>query len=359
MLRKASRTDLESAIIDFVGLHTQDEVSGIVKRKDYHYKSVFERWIQAQQYKNKNTEERNKREFRRFFERLEIGRELAQTDIRLITASHIEQLMTVAIQTYDLSVRKALEDYRMFFESVYRQAVADVLIKPDKNPCLFVLQNRFLQFGRKESEIENDERIIDSDTMDLLDKAAQKDHEKKEDYMPPYAYELAALTGMRSGELGGLMWRNIDFENGVIHVVQSQKFDESTRTYYIDDTKNRKKRAFPITKDIRDVLTRIQKVQEKYGKTGDYVFSTKHGSSTNRQISDYLQNKRLQYKISQPVSIHAERRTLNSRMAAQGVSTAMRASLLGHTPRVNQRNYTYDMMSMAEKLEVVAKAGKR
>lgn len=77
------------------------------------------------------------------------------------------------------------------------------------------------------------------------------------------------------------------------------------------------------------------------------------------QIRNYLQNKRQQYKIVQPVSIHAARRTLNSRMAAQGVPTFTRASLLGHIPYVNENNYTYDMISMDQKRKMVANAGKR
>ena len=147
--------------------------------------------------------------------------------------------------------------------------------------------------------------------------------------------------------------------NGIINIVQSQKFNEETRQYYIADTKNGKKRAIPITDDIRNVLDRIQVVQKKYGKTGDYVFSNGKGFYTNRQLSDYFRNKRQRYKITQPVSIHAERRTLNSNMAAQGVSVDVRSMLLGHMPIVNERNYTYDMIPIEQKKELFAKAGKR
>ena len=119
------------------------------------------------------------------------------------------------------------------------------------------------------------------------------------------------------------------------------------------------KRKLPITDDIREVLNRIQRVQKKYGSTGDYVFSNGKGFSTNRQLSDYLQNKKQQYKITQPISIHAQRRTLNSNMAAQGVSASVRATILGHIPRTNQNNYTYDLIPMDQKREMIANAGKR
>ena len=359
MLKRAKKEDLEKYLIEFVGEQGLDAEFKRRNRKNYSYKKCFDNWLNAQQYKVKSTESRNQREYKRFFEKIEEGKEFAEKDIRTITASQIEQMMTLAIQTHNLTARKAVEDYNMFFEIVFQQAIADGLIKPDANPCLFVIKNRFLQYGRAELDVGADERIIDPETMAALYKLVQKDHERKEDYMPPYAFELAALTGMRCGELGGLMWKNIDFEKRIIHIVQSQKFDEVTRTYYISDTKNRKKRWLPITDDIMDVLVRIQTVQEKYGKTEDYVFSNAKGFSSNRQIGDYLQNKKVQLKTDKPLSIHAERRTLNSKMAAQGVSETVRAALLGHTPRINRTNYTYDMMLMDEKKAVLESAGKR
>lgn len=33
-----------------------------------------------------------------------------------------------------------------------------------------------------------------------------------------YVYELALSTGMRSGELRGLEWSDVDFQNRIIHV---------------------------------------------------------------------------------------------------------------------------------------------
>ena len=357
-IRKGSKETLEKAIIEFVGENLKPkEKKGTHLRLNY--KDAFERWIRAQQYRNKNTEGRNRREYRRFFEKFELGREIAKMDIRAITSFQIEQFMSQAIQEYDLTARKALENYRMFFEFVYRQAVVDRVVKPDENPCTYIIENRFLQFGRSESDRKEESRTIDPDTMSILDKAIRKDHERKEDYMPPYACELAFLTGMRVGELSGLTWDHIDIDKGAIYIVQSMKYDLATKEYYISSTKNKKKRVFPITDDIRELLERIMSIQDKYGKTENYVFSTAKKASTNKQLSDYLMNKRKQYGITIPVSIHAARRTLNSNMAAQGVSVDLRASLLGHIPRVNETNYTYDLVSLEEKTKVVAKAGKR
>ena len=161
------------------------------------------------------------------------------------------------------------------------------------------------------------------------------------------------------GELAGLEWTNIDFNQGVINVVQSQKFNERSKSYYISGTKNGKNRTIPITDDLQNVFDRIKSVQSKYGKTGEFVFSTETGAANKRQISDYMYNKKIQYGISQPVSIHAERRTLNSTMEAEGIPAAVRSAILSHSERVNVHNYTYDATDIEYKREVLARAGKQ
>ena len=57
-------------------------------------------------------------------------------------------------------------------------------------------------------------------------------------------------------------------------------------------------------------------------------------------------------------SIHAIRRTLNSNMRCAGVSATAASSLLGHTVRVNEYNYTYDTIDMSTKKMYIEKAGK-
>ena len=57
-------------------------------------------------------------------------------------------------------------------------------------------------------------------------------------------------------------------------------------------------------------------------------------------------------------SIHAIRRTLNSNMKCAGVSGTVAVSLLGHTEKVNEENYTYDVSSMEEKSKFMECAGR-
>ena len=58
-------------------------------------------------------------------------------------------------------------------------------------------------------------------------------------------YATAIYTGMRLGELAGLAWERVDFDQQLIHVVRS--YDEIT-------TKGSKLRYIPIMKSLRGVL---------------------------------------------------------------------------------------------------------
>lgn len=49
---------------------------------------------------------------------------------------------------------------------------------------------------------------------------------------------------------------------------------------------------------------------------------------------------------------------MNSNMKYAGVSGTVAASLLGHTEKVNEENYTYDVSSMEEKSKFMECAGR-
>ena len=353
-IRKAKRETLEEAICAFVGNNMADLLED--QRKDYRYKTAFDNWIKSRQYQNKNSELRNKRAYKRFFENYEPGRKMAQRDIRHISATEIEEFMSGIAREFKIKPDRVRKTYGMFFKSLYEQAIRDKLITPQDNPCIFVFPKRFVQIAEAAEDESPEDRVIDEKTQELIIKTIKEDHEKRKSYMNPFVCELSILTGMRIGELVGLTWKNVDLENGVFYIVQSLKYDEATNTYYISTTKNKKKRQFPITDEIRELFERIQAVQKEYGKTEDFVFSNGKKRCTTFNVQQYLLNLKRRKNIDAKITIHAERRTLNSVMAANGVPPHTRAMLFGHLPAVNQKNYTYDMIPLDEKREIVSQA---
>lgn len=147
------------------------------------------------------------------------------------------------------------------------------------------------------------------------------------------------------------------FKDRYILIDRSEKYDREKKEHFIDTTKNAKPRFIPISDEIDQLLRQIKKIEANYGYLCDYVFANEHGRIHSRVISDCIRNKCIQVGI--PVkSIHALRRTLNSKMRCEGVSSVVASSILGHTEKVNNSNYTYDISNDQYKMDIISSINK-
>ena len=80
------------------------------------------------------------------------------------------------------------------------------------------------------------------------------------------------FTGMREGEIIGLTWDYVDFDNEIIHVVRQLKRKQGTNNrYFFDTLKNGKTRDIVPAPFVFDVLRKVKKEQAenqlKYGSS--------------------------------------------------------------------------------------------
>jgi integrase len=68
---------------------------------------------------------------------------------------------------------------------------------------------------------------------------------------------VAVHTGMRKGEILGLEWRDIDFDQGIIHV------ERSFHRGRIDTTKGNSRRDIPLAAEVRQALEALPRLNEK------------------------------------------------------------------------------------------------
>jgi integrase len=95
-------------------------------------------------------------------------------------------------------------------------------------------------------------------------------------------YRVAAFTGLRTGELFALRWRDVDFVGGLVHV--RHNWDHKFRVEKVP--KGKRVRSVPLMADAMDALA-ILKGRENFTADGDLVFCSEVGEHL-----DYYSHRR-------------------------------------------------------------------
>lgn len=179
------------------------------------------------------------------------------------------------------------------------------------NPVEFLEQKDFTRHCDEIEKPDKDKFYTDKELAVIL-KGLHGYYRENPLYMPPYAIELAIYTGMRVSELSTLKWSDVD------DICISIK----------------KSRAYPIDKQITDLLARIRRVQEEHGILCEWIFTDGTGSYPHaRNITDCMTRLCREQKISSG-GITKLRKTTSSDLQTKGTPKSMVASMLGHTTEV-------------------------
>lgn len=157
-------------------------------------------------------------------------------------------------------------------------------------------------------------------------------------------------TGMRSAELCALKWKDISERSIRIHSqIVSEVTEKGHREYrYEPSTKNEKGvskggRVFPNTDAMKEILSITKALQEKNNIKSEYVFCNSNGDFSNgdayRKALEAVCDK-LHLRVK---NNHAIRMYFNSYVLLEkcGFTVEKRAKLLGHSPEVNMKYYTF------------------
>lgn len=341
LIKKKEQRDIEKVVIEYW------ETKSISLFSDR-----FLVWIDRQKKcgRTDNTIDKYESDYKRFFH----GDKIENMPIQEITEEDLSEFIKRVLTQKEIPYR-ALKGMFGYLNGVFDKAIIDKLIT--ENPCKYVDLPIFKQYCTERKPKTAKERTVSNEQKKVLINKIHLNNEKA-DNIARYAVELSVYTGMRVGELSGLKWEDVDFENKILTIIHSEKYNRKTSEYYISTTKNDKIRTFPITDEIKDVLERVKKCELINGWLSEFVFSDSNGRVHTRRISCCARNMTMTKEFDHTKSIHALRRTLNSNLRCNGVSSTVAASLLGHTKEVNENNYTYDITSIADKAEIVELAGK-
>ena len=140
---------------------------------------------------------------------------------------------------------------------------------------------------------------------------------------------ISFYTGARRGEVLALRWKDIDFENNIIHINQN-KVPKSGGAI-ITTTKNKNVRQFVAP----DVL--MNKIKEYYNKQNEEeLLFNMYPTTYTRQWTEFVKENNLK-----PITLHSLRHTNGSILASKGIDIVTIAHRLGHLPATASSYYLH------------------
>jgi integrase len=189
------------------------------------------------------------------------------------------------------------------------------------NPCSLLSSDERPQRRRREKHIWSDEEI--EALIDASERLATRP-EARYDYAP--LIRTAVYTGLRQGELLGLQWADIDFNEGVLFVRR-----QWTRANEYGPPKTAAgARRIPLPKEL---VMYFRELKLRSGHSGDEdpVFASKDGAPLgHRNVSQRGFEPATRLAGIKHVTFHDMRHAFASRMIARGIEPVTLAKLMGH-----------------------------
>ena len=228
---------------------------------------------------------------------------------------HIQDFANKLYEEYNLS-SKTIKNYINLISSILEKAIEWGYINTNVANNVNIPKN--YNKPKKEQEIYNNEEIK------LLFEALKNEEEP----FKTMVY-ISFYTGARRGEVLALRWKDIDFDNNIINIVQNKirKVDGTK----IKETKNKRSRNFVAPQVLMTKIKEIYNNQNKEDLMFDYYPAT-----YTRMWQNFIKRHNLKY-----ITLHDLRHTNGSILASKGVDIVTIAKRLGHLPATASAYYLH------------------
>ena len=174
---------------------------------------------------------------------------------------------------------------------------------------------------------------------------------------PQYLFILN--TGVRTGEMVGLKWEDIDFERGIISIRRTMEYRYSVGEWHIGPPKTKKSnREIPITEECAAMLKELKAkldlgryVQDEFK---EFVFINRKGTPTKNSIYDANIVKLTNLANIENFSMHTLRHTFATRCIEAGMKPKTLQQILGHSS-INITMNLYVHVTDDEKIREIKK----
>lgn len=275
-----------------------------------------------------------------------------------------EHLNDLVAEEYAWStIKKAYDLLNEFYEYQFARN------KIENNPMKLVVMPLKENVLKPEKDIEY---LDEEDIARFIHEASKMmQHRNLPKYSLGHAFIFMIFTGVRAGEAIALKWKDVSFENKIVHINKSisrvinREYDENNPKLmkkkgikkYIDvttSTKNKATRLLALNKHALEALKTIHQYS-KYTDAEDYVLATRTGSVNNlKNMTDRLHVilERAETKV-QKAGLHVLRHTNASLLFEKKIPIEIIASLLGHSVDVCRKVYIH--FAQKQKAEAINK----
>ena len=331
-----------------------------VKNKSVTINDVFDKWIKNKRGIKLNTRanyiDMFDRNVRPTFGKLKIasvkGTDITQfynsiLDEGIMKKSTLERIHNVLFQVFDYAIEDEIIQVNVAHNKLRGLTIANELKEKEVPPLEVEEQTAF---------------------VDFLSNNSQYNH-----WAPVFTVMLG--TGMRAGEISGLRWSDIDFENNIInvnHTLVYIKRDDSDLHYIVNSTKTKAGcRQLPLLPFVKEALLTEREYQKNLGIKcninvdgyTDFVFVNKIGrphhdrtlnKALDRIVKEYNSNESNQTKLPH-ISCHMLRHTYCTRLFEEGVNVKVVQTLMGHSSfnitmdiytKVTKNKLNYDLVNV-------------
>jgi integrase len=166
-------------------------------------------------------------------------------------------------------------------------------------------------------------------------------------------YIVAAMTGLRLGELVALRWQDVDWQAGRIRVRRTY----DSRSGYGTPKSRRSSRSVPMADDVAAALDALSRAQKRTGDH-DLVFADPFNGGPLSKRSALLRfRKALKAANLDPSHrLHDLRHTFGTRMAAAGVPMRTLQEWMGHRDIATTQRYADYAPAPDHERELIAAA---
>ena len=212
-----------------------------------------------------------------------------------------------------------------------------------------------LMMGSDRKPTRDDLKIQSRENLRLLNQHVTEDHPF---YLP---FHIGLHCGLRVGEVCGLEWKLVDFDEGTIEIEQQltrKKIDEKWQWVVSPPKSKSGYRTIPIGQSLIDILKKARKNQKenrlKYGEfyqqdpEHDFVCKKENGEHYTPGVIKYQTRELISNKLGIDSNYHSLRHTHATMLIEKGTPIKTVQRRLGHSrSAITEDRYVHLTRKMA------------